>query len=77
MTKAGRVPGFTKVAREVVLEMPERYDGYREQLVRKLAEVIGCQSSGFSTTARRREVRRVLKALGQQVAAETRRVEEE
>ena len=75
MTKVRRVPGFTKVARDVVLEIPERYDGYRAQLVHKLTDVIGCQRSGLSNAARRKEVRRVLEAFGQQVAAETNRVE--
>ena len=69
--------GFRKVAREVVLEVPEPYDGYREQLLPKLTEVIGCQGSGLTKVARRREVRRVLEAFGQQVAAQTKKTEEE
>ena len=69
--------GFKTVAREVILEIPELYDGYREQLLPKLTEVIGCQGSGLTKIARRREVRRVLKAFGQQVAAQTKKTEEE
>lgn len=65
-----------KVAREAVLGVPERYDGYREQLLGKLTEVIGFQGGGQTTTARRREVRRVLEAFGQQVAAQTEEMEE-
>ena len=68
--------GFKKVAREVVLEIPELHDGYRQQLLRKLNEVIGCQGSGLTKIARRREVRRVLEAFGQQVAAQTKKTEE-
>lgn len=67
---------FKKVAREAVLGVPELYDGYREQLLGKLTEVIGCQGSGQTTAARRREVRRVLEAFGQQVAAQTEKTEE-
>ena len=68
--------GFKKAAREVVSEVPELYNGYREQLLRKLTEVIGCQGSGLTTRARRGEVRRVLEAFGQQVAARTQEMEE-
>ena len=75
---ARQASGFRRVAREVVLEVPELYDGYREQLLRKLTEIIGCQGSGLTTSARRGEVRRVLEAFGfgQQVAAETKETEE-
>ena len=68
--------GFQKVAREVVLEVPEPYDGYREHLVGKLLEVIDCQRSSSSTISRRKDVRRLLKAFGQQVAAQTNKVED-
>ena len=68
--------GLKKVAREVVLEVPEPYDGYHEQLPRKLAEVIGCQGSGLTKIVRGREVRRILEAFGQQVAAQTEKTEE-
>ena len=69
--------GFKKdVARDVVLEVPERYDGYREQLLSKLTEIIRSQESGITKTARRREVRRILEAFGQQVATQTKRVEQ-
>ena len=67
---------FRKVAREVILEVPELYQGYHKVLLRKLTEVIGCQGSGFATAARRREVRRVLEAFGQQAAAQTKTTEE-
>ena len=69
--------GLKKVAREVVLEVPERYDGYREQLLHKLTEVIGCQGTSLTKAERRREIRRVLDAFGQQVAAQTNKMEEE
>ena len=69
--------GFKKVAREVALEVPERYDGYREHLLRKLTEVIACQGSGLLKAARRKEVRRLLEAFGQQVAAQTKKMGEE
>lgn len=69
--------GFKKeVARDVVLEVPERYDGYREQLLSKLTEIIECQGSGLTKAARRREVGRILEAFGQQVATQTERGEE-
>lgn len=67
--------GFKQVAREVVLGVPERYDGYREQLLHKLTEIIGCQGTSLATAARRRDVRRVLEAFGQQVAAQTKKTE--
>lgn len=68
--------GFKKgVARDVVVEVPERYDGYRDQLLSKLTEIIECQESGLTKTSRRREVRRILEAFGQQVATQTKRVE--
>lgn len=77
MTIVKHASGFKKeVAREVVLEVPERYDGYREQLLSKLTEIIECQGSGLTTTARRREVRRVLEAFGQQVTTQTKQMEE-
>ena len=69
--------GFKKVAREVVLEVPERYDGYREQLLHKLTEVIGCQGTSPAKAARRPKVHRVLDAFGQQVAAQTKKMEKE
>ena len=76
MTMAKQASGFKQVAREVALEVPELYDGYREHLLSKFNEVIGCQESGLAKTARRREVKRVLEALGQQVAAQTKKAEE-
>jgi len=77
MKIAKHASGFKKeVARDVVLEVPERYDGYREQLLSKLTEIIECQESDLTKTARRREVRRILEAFGQQVATQTKRVEE-
>lgn len=77
MTIVKHASGFKKeVARDVVLEVPERYDGYREQLLSKLTEIIECQGSGLTKTTRRREVRRILEAFGQQVATQTKRVEE-
>lgn len=72
----GHASGFKKVALRVVLEVPERYDGYREQLLQKLTEVIGCQGSDLAKVARRREVRRVLKAFGQQAATQIKKSEE-
>ena len=76
MAKRASISSFKQVAREVALEVPEPYDGYREHLLSKLGEIIGCQESGLAKTARRREVKRVLEALGQQVAAETKKGEE-
>ncbi len=77
MTIVKHASGFKReVARDVVLEVPERYDGYREQLLSKLTEIIECQGSGLTKTTRRREVRRILEAFGQQVATQTKRVEE-
>ncbi len=71
------VSGFKReVARRVVLEVPERYDGYRGQLTGKLTEIIECQERGFTTTARRREIRRILEAFGQQVSTQTKETEE-
>ena len=69
--------GLKRVAREVVAEVPERYDGYREQLLDKLIEVIGCQDRSLTKIKRRREVRRVLVAFAQQAAAETKKMEEQ
>lgn len=63
-------PGnLVTVARTTVLELPERYPGYREHLVGKLTEVIGSQATGSGKIVRRKEIRRVLEAFAHQVAA--------
>ncbi len=51
------------VAAEVVLEIPERYDGYRESLVRQLLEILRRQDSDAGTTTRRAEMRRLIEAF--------------
>lgn len=55
------------VASEVVLDIPERYVGYREDLVRQLLDVLRHQGLDAGTNTRRTEIRRVLEAFGAQM----------
>ena len=72
----GGTSNFINVAREVLLEVPERYAGYREDLLDHLTKIIGCQAGGVGATARRRDIRRILEAFGQQVAPKVKEADE-
>ena len=72
----GGTSNFINVAREVLLEVPERYAGYREDLLDNLTKTIGCQAGGVGATTRRRDIRRILEAFGQQVAHKVKEVDE-
>ena len=60
------------VAAEAVLGVPERYPGYREELVRHLMEVLRRQAADSGQNTRRSEIRRLLDAFGQEVVSQTR-----
>ena len=72
----GGTSNFINVAREVLLEVPERYAGYREDLLDNLTKTIGCQAGAVGATTRRRDIRRILEAFGQQVAHKVKEVDE-
>lgn len=59
------------VAAEAVLEVPERYPGYREDLVRQLMGILRRQDEDVGQNTRRSEIRRLLESFGTQVAAKT------
>lgn len=63
------VRNVAAVAKEAVLDIPERYSGYREALVRQLMEILRHQEEGAGPTTRRTEIRRLLEGFSAKVAA--------
>jgi hypothetical protein len=57
------------VAGEQAATVPDRFDGYREELVRCLVTVIVTQNEGLSDRARREQVAKAIDAFGGKVAS--------
>ena len=66
MTEARRL--VSRVARETVLDITERYEGYHADLVGTFAQVLSIQQSEPSNTARRRTIERHVREFADQVA---------
>jgi hypothetical protein len=60
---------ITEVARETSSTIRERMNGYHEELVRCLIQVIQAQQEGLSEKGRRDRVSKVIEGLGTKVAA--------
>jgi hypothetical protein len=60
-----------EVAREKVLELEDRYPGYRADLLKSLAGIIGAQAASASERIRREAVVREIEALASKVRVKT------
>jgi len=63
---------IVEVAGEKASLVDQRFDGYREDMVRCLMRVIMTQSDGLSERGRRDRVSKEVEALGAKVIAKTR-----
>ena len=57
------------VAKQRVLEIDARYDGYHADLVNKLVEIVTKQEEGLSQQKRRSEVADIITTFGSAVAS--------
>lgn len=62
-----------EVAGEKAMLIDQRYAGYREDVIRGLAQVLAAQNEGLSEKGRRDRVSKIVDALGVKVATEARR----
>ena len=66
MTEARRL--VSRVARETVQDITERYEGYHTDLVGTFTQVLSIQQSEPNNTTRRRTIERYVREFADQVA---------
>jgi hypothetical protein len=68
MSWRGDSNSLLSVAKDQVLGIPERYSGYRMDLVNLLVQVISLQSTESADVSRRREAKKLVSAFGDEAA---------